>query len=516
MGQACCMIERRPSAFIADPITICRGGRRRWRFAIVPLLALAGCHRVPHEAPPRATDAIAVPPQTSTIDVPVSADLGQLAISLERAVPRKLWAIDKPGQTCVASQKVKVLFARIRTPTLTCRIVGVVTRGPMTLSGAGRSIFVALPLHAVVSAEDIGGILKRETATADARVRAVVRLDVAPDWSPRGTISIAYDWIDAPHVDFLGRRIEFTGKADARLKGVIAQLERTLPRELAKLRFRDQIAHSWASAFTSVELNEANPPVWMRITPQALAYGGYAVSGRMLTLKLGMKAGTETFIGPQPADPRPTPLPDVTKTAQAPGGILFAIPVIADYRELEPVLARALAKRARRPFEVPGIGAVDARFDDVTIYGTDGGKIAVGLKFGAAAPGGRPSSGTVWLTAKPVNAVNSRRVAFTDLSVAGVTDSVRTGLLIKLANAPGLSGTIADALTQNFSKDYDKLLGKVANAIEQKRLGDLLIRAHITDVRTGQLQAAGQGVYLPVWGRGTASIVLDHAPARKR
>ena len=488
-----------------------RGGRRRLIGAAC--LLLAGCHRVPHVAPPRATDVIAVPPQTSVITVPVTADLAQLRMALEQAVPRRLWAIDTPGQTCVASKKVKVLFARIKTPTLKCRIVGVVTRGPMTLSGSGQNIFVAMPLHAVVSAQDIGGILKRETAHADAHVRAIVRLDVAPDWSPRGRISIAYDWTDAPHVDFLGKRIEFTSKADAKLKGVIAQLERTLPRELARLRFRQQVAQAWASAFTSVELNKANPPVWMRITPQTLAYGGYAVSGRTLTLRLGMKAGTETFVGPRPADPRETPLPAVSRTAATPGEILFAIPVIADYHELEPVLVKALAKRSLRPFDVPGLGPVNAKFGSVTIYGTTGGKIAVGLQFTAAVPGGSPSSGTVWLTAKPINAVNSQRVAFADLSVAGVTDSVRTGLLIKLANAPGLSSTIADALTQNFSKDYDGLLGKVSQAIEEKQLGGLLIRARITNVRTGQLKAAGQGLYLPVWGRGTASITLDHRSA---
>lgn len=486
--------------------------RRRWWAIGAACLVLAGCDRVPHVAPPRATDAITVPPQTSTINVPVIADLDQLGAALEQAVPRRLWAIDKPDQTCVASKRVKVLFATIRTPTLKCRITGVVTRGPLAVSGSGRKIFVAMPLHAVVSAQDIGGILERETATADAHVRAVVTLDVAPDWSPRGRIAIAYDWTDAPHIDFLGQRIEFTGKADAKLKGVIAQLERTLPRELARLHFREQVARAWASAFTAIELNEANPPVWMRITPQALSYGGYTVSGRTLTLNLGMKAGTETFVGARPADPPVAPLPAVTRTAAAPGEILFAIPVIADYRELEPVLARALARRARRPFDVPGLGPVDARFGKVTIYGTGGGKIAVGLQFSAARPGGSRSSGTVWLTATPVNATDSRRVSFTDLSIAGVTDSVRAGLLIKLANTPGLSATIADALTQNFGRDYDGLVDKVEHAIADKRLGDLVIRAHIADVRTGQLKAAGQGLYLPVWGRGTASIVLAERP----
>ncbi|MBN8809309.1 MAG: DUF4403 family protein [Sphingomonas sp.] len=465
--------------------------------------------RVPREAPPRANDRIVVPPQTSVIAVPISAPLGELSKALERAVPRALWTIDQPGQVCVPSTKVKVLFARIKTPTIKCRIVGRVTRGALALSGSGRTIQVTMPLHAVVSAQDIGGVLKRETATADARVRALIRLDLASDWSPRGTVSISYDWTDAPHIDFLGRRIEFTDKADAKLKGVIARLERTLPRELRKLSVRDRVAEAWRSAFTSLELNDADPPVWMRISPRDLRYGGYRVSGNRLVLQLGMTALTETFVGPRPADPAPIPLPPVKPLDEKPGYVLFAIPVIADYHELEPVLMRALVRRSARPFEVPGLGPVLAQFGSVTMYGTSGGRIAVGVTFSANRPGERASHGTVWLTARPINQPNSRRVGFADLSVAGVTDSTRSSLLIKLVNAPVLSDTIADALTQNFGKDYDRLLGKIGTALAQKRVGQFVLRAHIDDVRTGALQATGQGVYLAVTGKGTAAITLD-------
>ena len=473
---------------------------------------LAGCDRTPRQAPPRATDTINVPPQTSTVDVPIVADLDKLARSLEQAIPRRLWSIDKPGQTCLPPKKVKILSAKIKTPAIQCRITGTVVRGPLVLEGSGKTIIVTMPLHAAISARDVGGVLSRETAEADARVRAVIRLDIARDWSPRGTVSIAYDWTDEPHVDFLGQRIEFTSKADAKLAGVVARLERSLPQELGRLQLREQVAQVWGSAFTSVQLNRANPPVWMRITPRQLSYGGYTISRNRVNLALGLTAVTETFVGDRPPDPQRRPLPDMTRTQPGPGRILFAIPVIADYRQLEPVLAKALVKRSRRPFEVPGVGAVRAQFHQVTIYGTTGGKIAVGLRFSAAAEGGEPSRGTIWLTATPRNAVNDRRVAFDDLTVASVTDSVRTSLLLKLANTPGISGTVSAALTQNFEKDFDKLFGKITRAIDEKRIGDLIVRARITDVRTGQLKAAGQGVYLPVWGRGTATIGL--APRR--
>lgn len=476
--------------------------------ALLCVAFLTGCDRTPREAPPRATDTISIPTQTSTIDVPIVADLGKLAATLEKALPHRLWSIDKPGQTCVPPKKVKILFAKVKTPAIRCRITGTVVRGPLVLKGSGKTITVTMPLHATISARDVGGVLSRETAEADARVRAVIRLDIAGDWSPRATVSIAYDWTDEPHVDFLGQRIEFTSKANAKLAGVVARLERTLPQELGRLQLRQQVEQVWGAAFTSVQLNRANPPVWMRIIPRQLSYGGYTISRNRVTLALGLTAGTETFVGDRPPDPQRQPLPAMSRTQPGPGRILFAIPVIADYRQLEPVLAKALVKRSRRPFEVSGIGAMRAQFRQVTIYGTTGGKIAVGLRFSAAAEGEEPSRGTVWLTATPRNAVNDRRVTFDDLTVAGVTDSVGTGLLLKLANAPGISSTVSAALTQNFENDYDKLLSKIARAIENKRIGNLVVRARIFDVRTGQLSATGQGVYLPVWGKGTATVRL--------
>jgi hypothetical protein len=198
----------------------------------------------------------------------------------------------------------------------------------------------------------------------------------------------------------------------------------------------------------------------------------------------------------------------MTKLEGPPARIVFAIPVLADYRELEPVLARALAKRAQRPFVLPAIGSVSVVFERVVMYGATGGRLAVGLTFQAWRDRRSPAHGTIWLTARPVTSPDSRQVAFADLAVAGATDSTGTDLLLQLANAPALSATIADALTQNFSNDYDKLLVKIGNAIAERRQGDLLIRARVDDVGTGRILATGQGLYLPVSGRGSASITV--------
>ncbi|HEX7820197.1 MAG TPA: DUF4403 family protein, partial [Sphingobium sp.] len=215
-----------------------------------------------------------------------------------------------------------------------------------------------------------------------------------------------------------------------------------------------------------------------------------------------------TFIGPRPKAMKPTPLPPLAK-ARTDSRFHFFIPVVADYRELEPVILRALTKRARRPFVLPAIGPVNARFEKATIYGTGGGRIAVGLTV-AAQPASRAISATrgiIWIMAKPVNQPGSTRIQFTQLSVTGNTNGIGGDLLLKLGNSPGVSDMIGAALVQNFAHDLDDLLGKVRRAIERKQEGDFTIDARIASVETGIITAYGQGLYLPVRATGDAHIL---------
>lgn len=479
--------------------------------AFAGLVLLVGCGGWRDEGrPPRTDDAITVPPQASLVSVPVEADLGNLARAMERQVPRRLWSIDEKDQVCVASEKVDLGIAKVKTPKIKCRIVGEVTRGAISVAGSGQRIRLSIPITAVVRAEDIAGILKRETATARAMVHADIRMVIARDWTPRGTLDLSYSWTSEPHIEFLGQKIRFTREAERELAPIIARLERELPGELGRLELRRQIEKAWASAFTSVVLNERNPEVWMRITPRELQYGGYEIVQGRLRLKLGMRALTETYVGKKPRPRRPIALPPMQKLEADTGELAFFLPVFGDYRELQPVLLEALQKRARRPFVVPGLNPVDATFKAATIYGTNGGKIAVGLTFSAHERGSKtPTTGTVWMTGKPVNAEDSRRVGFEDFEVTGTTDMTGGDLILDMINAPGVAPMVAEMLAQNFERDYAELLGKIDAAIETKRTGDLIIHARVKRAKTGQLQAAGAGLYLPVWASGTASVTIQ-------
>lgn len=484
-------------------------GCRAKALALILLPLATGCAR--HEgnpAPPRVDTPAELLQRSSTIEVPISVPLSVLEDGLNRRIPTQLWQIDRPDQTCVPAQRLKIFGRKVKvTPALRCRIVGQVTRGRIRLSGRGAALQLTMPVSAVVSARDVGGIIKRETATGSAIVRALATLSINRNWSPAAKVSIAYDWIEPPGINLLGQRIKFAQKADAKLKTVIAGLERELPKELAKLRARDRLADTWKQAFTSIMLNRERPPVWMRVTPRSLGFAGYRVAGGQLQMRLTAEALTETFVGDRPPDPTPTPLPPPSRLA-VPRGLHFFIPVLADYRQLEPVVERALDKLARRGITLKRIGKVDAEFGKVTIYATEGGRLAVGIeaKVRALDSALTVTSGEVWLSAIPDNEADSQVVRVSDLKIATRTDNRAADLLIALFDNDSVRENIRTALTHDFAGDYDKVLVAARKAIGHHRQGDFMLSATASTVRNGTLKATGQGLFLMVEVSGKANI----------
>ena len=464
------------------------------------------------DAPPRATDKAPSPSQTSLIAVPIDADIGTLRHELERAVPRTLWTINRREKACVAPQRVKVFGKKVKvTPAIPCTIVGQVTRGPLRLRGEGDEIVVDVPIHAAISARDVGGVLKGETATGAAMAHARVKIELTSDWKTHGRARISYGWTKAPGIDFLGQRITFTDEADAKLKPVVRDVEREVNREIAKIDIRRQAADIWRQSFTSLELNQKNPPVWMRVTPQRILYGGYRLDGQRIKLNLGIEGVTETFVSARPADPAATPLPRLVREAPKPH-LDIRVPVIADYAQLQPVVDRALAKRATRPFVLPELGPMNVTFGKSTIYGAPEGRIAVGVDVEARLQSrtGKPTRGRLWMTAIPRNVAGSAEVRFTDIIITGDTDNVAGDLLVLLGQNPGFAPLIAEALTQNFTRDLTELQGKIRRAVDQRREGAFVIRTDITGFAIGEIKAYGNGLYLPVQMTGGSQI--DYRP----
>lgn len=479
---------------------------------ITSLTLLSACSKSGDKPPERATDKAPAPTQKSLISVPITANTASLQQALDRALPRTLWTINRQVEQCVAPQQVKVFGKAVKvTPAISCTIIGDVTRGAIRLRGEGKDIVADVPITAQISARDVGGVLKGKTATGSAMVHARIRFDISENWQPRGTASLNYGWTTPPGIDFLGQRITFADQADAKLQPLLKDVERELSQEIAKLDIKSQAADIWRQSFTSLELNRENPPVWLRLTPQRILYGGYTIHGAQSRLNFAMEAITGAYISARPQDPTPTPLPNLVKASIDPQ-LDVNIPVLAQYQHLSPVILRALIKRSARPIDIPGIGPVNAKFEKLISYGAPDGKIAVGITLKATPQDGETTSGQIWVTATPVNAIGSPEVRFTNLSVSGNTSDMGGDLLIQLGNSPGFAQLIASALTQNFTKDLSDLQQKIRTAVNLRREGDFVIRADVKQFEIGQIRAYGNGVYLPVRMVGKADVTYRPAP----
>jgi hypothetical protein len=463
---------------------------------------LSGCSEKADapEPPPRATDPVLVPHEVSRIAIDLKVDLAGLQRDIEADLPRELVEFAREDQVCVPSKKVDLALFKVKTPKLKCDIEGKVTRGRIEVTGRGRQLIIRMPVKAEVVARDIGGILKRETGTAALDLTLAVKVDLTREWRLTSDVAVDYAWSKEPGIDFLGKRITFTKEADGALGPLRGKIAASIERSLKRVKLKAAAERGWRAAHTVLELNRENPAVWGRITPEHFSYGGYSISGKTMTIALGLEGTLETHIGVRPEPREPAALPPLELLSGRTGYGLLKVPAVADYAVLEPVVAKALAKRARRPFVLGDFGTVKASFGNIEIYGTTGNRIAVGIDFAAESDLSlwKKARGRLWLTALPLNAPNSRLVGFRDVQVSGSTDMVGEELLLAIANSQDLQSVIADALRQNFENDFEKLRAKIDRAIAFRKDGPVAYSVTIDRIDTGRIKAYGEGLHLPV------------------
>ena len=473
---------------------------------LVAALALAGCSdTTSNPAPPRLTEPLALPDQSSMLRIPAGVPIATLEREINAEIPKVLYRIDEPQQTCIKT-KSKLL------PDISCRLRGEVVRGPIRLTGSGNVLRLTMPVRTTVRAENIGKIIKRETATGAMDVTARVTLGLAPDWTPRARVDADYAWTDKIGIDFLGQRITFASKVDPELRKVLAKLERTLPAKLDRVQAKREVAKIWAKGFTSVRV-KSDPLIWARFTPERVGFSGYSVRDGQLLVGFAAQARTETIFGERPPDPPVTPLPNLMR-GLPPGGINVHVPVLVRYDVLEKAALRELTSGDYRSLELKGGARVDAEYHDVTIYGTPDRRVAVGVSMTVKAVSGAfTTRGRVWFTAQPAIDVQKRIVGVGDLSVAGQTDSKAFNLLLDAVNRTALRERMTRAVRYNFAKDYEDGLRKADAWLEEQPFQGFVFKGELTGAQVRRLRVAPEGFLVEADAQAVAAMTYNPSRA---
>lgn len=480
------------------------------RATLLTVLLVAGCKQAPDAAtvaPPHLETPVTLPDQPSTVRMPIAVPLADLKRAIEEAVPRVLQVIDEPPRVCIKT-KSRLL------PDLTCRLRGQVTRGPIALSGAGEVITLTIPVAATVRAENIGKLIKRETATGAVVVTTRLRLGLRPNWTPTAKVDADYRWTNPIGVDVLGRRITFQSKVDPRLHQLLDQLERQLPAKLAQAGVRDKAASLWAKGFRS-ERVKSEPPIWARFTPQAIGFSGYRVANGMLTAVLSARLKTETIFGDRPADPPVTPLPRLGGPL-AEQGINMHVPVFVPYGVLEGAAATALVRPGKRRLKLKNGQTVDATVRQVTIYGSTGGRLAVGLDVELGAFGGLVApAGVLWFVATPVLDIPGRVLSVRDLTLVGQTNSAVFNTLVSAVNQTSLRDQLTASIRYDFARDYRSGLTKADAWLKEQPFEGFVFRGHLVDAAIRDARVAPAGVLISADARADGGLMWNPARSAK-
>lgn len=498
--------------------------RRAWVGGVGCLfvLSLAACTReVSNRAPKRGAQSIEVTGRESTITIPISARLADLEERLNQELPETLYAVDDRFDGCIPAKVAKVcpvprvfrsgcavdIIKTKISPEIDCTLTGAVKRGRIRLTGEGQTVRLDMPISLSVTARGRGEIGERirETAEGAADVTAVARFDIDQMWNPTATVTPTYNWTDRIHVRILGQKITFASKVNPKIDEAISKFERTLPDQLAGLKVQENISRAWASGFSSISLNE-NPSVWLRFAPTELGYSGYTIADETLTLKLMARGSTETFIGPKPADPRPTALPPLRRNLP-PAGFHFYLPVTADYAVLERLLGTQLKLGQAQVVNAGDVGPVKVTFSGVRIYNTEDGAIAVGVTLDADPQNDLfDVKGTVWLTAKPVVDNRTRRISIASLGLASETNQKGFDLLVAILQAPVINNAIKSQLAYDFDVQYVEALARANSLLKRQISPEIYLHGEVDEVAVERITATPQGLFLGLDVTGTGEL----------
>jgi len=464
---------------------------------------------------PHRTDVQPAYEQTESVMVTsVGIPLNRIRRTLEADVPRDLWSIDRKMDECISRKNIRILGKEIvRTPKIGCRVVGEVKRGPLRLRGAGDGVKITFPINAVVRAQDIGGIIKQETATGTAVVEIDAHFAIDRNWRGEADVDLTYRWRQQPGIDILGRRIKLTSRTDQELKSVVANIEKSIERQVRALDLRGDVEELWAQAFLIESLSRENPPAWLRLTPQSAGIGQFRANNGRFSASVLLRAKTEVIVGDKPAQPDRTPL-GANEPIVGRSGFNASIPVLADYAEVEPVILRALKRLAEKGIERENLGELNVTFRDVTLYPTANGKIAVGINALIEPVGARTgdiwasAEGQIWLTGTPVAEANSQVVHIRDLEVFGDTNTISGDLLLRVMASEQVRAEIEKALVEDFAKDYAEIVDIARKAVASVQLGGTTLKLELNTINHGPVQVTGDGLFMVLRAKGRASASI--------
>jgi hypothetical protein len=454
------------------------------------LTVLVATSALADSKPPLAPDTPPPVITTSAISASVQFSLSALDRALEKKVPRRLASIDDTGRSC---WQRRILGRMIH---IDCEYSGYIDRtGPILLRAEDGQLNAAIPLFGTVSGEGIGRFARLLHGTGEGQftVYATARPRLRPDWSVSLDMKEGFRWREPPILEILGFHIDLTRYIDPRIREQMSRIQRDATASVNAANIRGKAETAWRQAFATVQILD-NPPIWLKTTPQAVAFSGTRASGDILEGSLQISGAIETAIGGQPAPSSPTPLPALGNEVSDPGEFAVIIPMTIGYDQIRQKISDALAARTEG-------GAVGIQ--DVTIYPSSG-KIVAGLHLKPESAG---SDGSwLYVTATPQVDAGSQTLQF-DFGAIPDAAAPAGSPLATLINDPTLIQNLKQQVQVAFQTEWKNALASASARLTRPLADGFRSEGHLTSADLSRVSLLPEALRIDLRATGTLKII---------
>jgi hypothetical protein len=408
-----------------------------------------------------------------------------LASDIEADIPQRLASIDEQV-SCVHR---RVLFFRVNA---NCDIYGYVNRsGPVSLYGRGDRVYGSVPINGALEGQGANRFTARihGQTEASATIEAGAHPELTKDWSVDLNFSDGFHWSEPPVMHVLGRDIPLAKYAEPRIHDQLARVRERALAAARRLDLHGKAEAAWQHAFTPVQLSD-NPPVWLQLTPQSVAFAGVRASSTVLSGSLQLSGSASTVVGQAPAAVTPTSLPALGQEVSEPGSFDVILPVHVGYDVLKDKITQAIAM-------LPPAAGLSVQ--DVDVY-PSAGKLVVGLRIAKIADSDPNAGRWVYLTAALQVDADGHAVRLTGLGV--ITNDEELSPMID-----PIVAQLQNKVSADYGVAYQNLLNAANSKLTRPLKDGFRMEGHLDSAKLEKVYLPADGITIALRASGQLKIL---------
>jgi len=340
-------------------------------------------------------------------------------------------------------------------------------RGSVGVSKHGDGLRVKVPIT-VSGWGGIKGDLAKLVGLDKKNIRGAidafidVTFDIGEDWCPKVKATPSFKWTNPAEIEVVGGVwINVSEKVGDEIQKALNAAATKIPAAINCDSVKQAVAKEWKQRSFSVgKVNGSEAK--LELTPTRAGFSGITYTDRGVQFAVALMARNKLTFGTSlETAASPIPLPKLERLAADQGNIEIALPVELKYSALTNAVLSALP-----PDGFSGdspLGKATVRIEQLALYTTSDGKIAIGLFVTAKFEKKLfLTRGWLWLTGVPTVDANKQEVAIRDVNFTRQLDNQLVSVVSSLLRDP-----INNLLSQKARFDLKPKLAELRSQLAE-------------------------------------------------